>query len=194
VIFSRRWRCALLASASLQWRKPKCACPDPNGPAAVCPSCMHLQQQRSAAARLQHCRRAVWIGGHALTPVSPMSAHCSRAMRSAIPAHIGPCEFGRLGGWVVVKCPCEYDTLMRNSSRPMGTQFASLACREASHRIIAVPSHNHGLPESCSENIPHTSEQVQSVNTLALAHTRSLAGPPGVGFFAARESPCTRMC
>jgi hypothetical protein len=30
-----------------------------------------------------------------------------------IPAQIGPCAFGRLGAWVTVRCPHDYDALMR---------------------------------------------------------------------------------
>jgi hypothetical protein len=30
-----------------------------------------------------------------------------------LPAQIGPAEFGRLGAWVTVRCPHEYDALMR---------------------------------------------------------------------------------
>jgi hypothetical protein len=32
-----------------------------------------------------------------------------------IPAHIGPCEFGHLGKLIAVRCPCEFDALMRNA-------------------------------------------------------------------------------
>ena len=31
----------------------------------------------------------------------------------SIPASIGPCIFGRLGTWVTVRCPHEYDALLR---------------------------------------------------------------------------------
>jgi len=29
-----------------------------------------------------------------------------------IPEQIGPCQFGRLGLWITVQCPAEFDTLM----------------------------------------------------------------------------------
>lgn len=29
-----------------------------------------------------------------------------------IPEHIGPCRFGRLGTWITVQCPPEFDPLM----------------------------------------------------------------------------------
>jgi hypothetical protein len=32
-----------------------------------------------------------------------------------IPAHVGPCEFGHLGKLIAVRCPREFDTLMRNA-------------------------------------------------------------------------------
>jgi len=33
---------------------------------------------------------------------------------TVIPAHIGPCEFGHLGKLIAVRCPFEFDALMRN--------------------------------------------------------------------------------
>ena len=35
---------------------------------------------------------------------------------SEIPSHIGACEFGMLGRQVAVRCPREFDTLMRKAS------------------------------------------------------------------------------
>jgi hypothetical protein len=32
-----------------------------------------------------------------------------------IPAHIGPCEFGRLGKLIAVRCPHEFDQVMRTA-------------------------------------------------------------------------------
>ena len=32
--------------------------------------------------------------------------------RTDLPAHIGPVQFGRLGGWVTVQCPREHVPLM----------------------------------------------------------------------------------
>ena len=32
-----------------------------------------------------------------------------------IPAHVGPCEFGHLGKLIAVRCPREFDVLMRNA-------------------------------------------------------------------------------
>ena len=32
-----------------------------------------------------------------------------------IPQRIGPVEFGALGNWVTVRCPRDYDSLMRNA-------------------------------------------------------------------------------
>ena len=34
---------------------------------------------------------------------------------SEIPSHIGPCEFGMLGRQVAVRCPRQFDALMRNA-------------------------------------------------------------------------------
>ena len=34
---------------------------------------------------------------------------------SEIPSHIGPCEFGMLGRQVAVRCPRQFDSLMRNA-------------------------------------------------------------------------------
>lgn len=31
------------------------------------------------------------------------------------PAHIGPVEFGTLGGWIAVRCPHEFDPMMRRA-------------------------------------------------------------------------------
>lgn len=33
----------------------------------------------------------------------------------AIPARIGPVEFGRLGDWVTVRCPREFEPLMQRA-------------------------------------------------------------------------------
>ena len=32
-----------------------------------------------------------------------------------IPEHVGPCRFGRLGLWITVQCPAEFDTMMLNA-------------------------------------------------------------------------------
>ena len=32
-----------------------------------------------------------------------------------IPRQVGPCRFGRVGTWITVHCPPDYDTLMRNA-------------------------------------------------------------------------------
>jgi hypothetical protein len=32
-----------------------------------------------------------------------------------LPKHVGPCRFGRLGFWITVQCPPEFDMLMRNA-------------------------------------------------------------------------------
>ena len=32
-----------------------------------------------------------------------------------IPAHIGPCEFGQLGKLIAVRCPREFDDVMRQA-------------------------------------------------------------------------------
>ena len=32
-----------------------------------------------------------------------------------VPSRIGPVEFGALGGWISVRCPKDYDTLMRRA-------------------------------------------------------------------------------
>ena len=34
---------------------------------------------------------------------------------SPVPSRIGPVEFGALGGWISVRCPKDYDTLMRRA-------------------------------------------------------------------------------
>ena len=34
---------------------------------------------------------------------------------SEIPTHIGPCEFGMLGRQIAVRCPRQFDALMRNA-------------------------------------------------------------------------------
>ena len=33
----------------------------------------------------------------------------------AIPARIGPCEFGQLGAMIAVRCPSDFDPLMRRA-------------------------------------------------------------------------------
>jgi hypothetical protein len=33
-----------------------------------------------------------------------------------LPSRIGPVEFGALGSWITVRCPRDYDSLMRNAS------------------------------------------------------------------------------
>jgi hypothetical protein len=35
--------------------------------------------------------------------------------RQFVPSRIGPVEFGALGNWVTVRCPRDYDALMRNA-------------------------------------------------------------------------------
>jgi hypothetical protein len=32
-----------------------------------------------------------------------------------LPARIGPVEFGMFGAWVAVRCPCEFEPLMRRA-------------------------------------------------------------------------------
>lgn len=32
-----------------------------------------------------------------------------------LPTRIGPAEFGRLGGWVTVRCPHEFDDIMQRA-------------------------------------------------------------------------------
>jgi hypothetical protein len=32
-----------------------------------------------------------------------------------VPPRIGPVQFGVLGGWITVRCPRDYDSLMRNA-------------------------------------------------------------------------------
>ena len=32
-----------------------------------------------------------------------------------MPQRIGPVEFGALGGWITVRCPRDYDSLMHNA-------------------------------------------------------------------------------
>ena len=32
-----------------------------------------------------------------------------------LPSHVGPCEFGHLGKLIAVRCPREFDALMRNA-------------------------------------------------------------------------------
>jgi hypothetical protein len=41
----------------------------------------------------------------------------NRSMRSPhpVPPRIGPVEFGALGSWITVRCPHDYDSLMRNA-------------------------------------------------------------------------------
>jgi hypothetical protein len=41
----------------------------------------------------------------------------NRAMRppKPLPHRIGPVEFGTLGSWITVRCPRDYDSLMRNA-------------------------------------------------------------------------------
>ena len=34
---------------------------------------------------------------------------------SPVPSRIGPVEFGALGGWISVRCPKDYDILMRRA-------------------------------------------------------------------------------
>ena len=34
---------------------------------------------------------------------------------SLVPPRIGPVEFGALGGWISVRCPRDYDGLMRHA-------------------------------------------------------------------------------
>jgi hypothetical protein len=52
--------------------------------------------------------------------------------RAAIPARIGPVEFGELGRLIAVRCPHDFDHLMR---KPVanGARLASLAGRTAAH-------------------------------------------------------------
>lgn len=40
---------------------------------------------------------------------------CREKQATDIPAHIGPCEFGRLGNWITVRCPRYLDPLMRQA-------------------------------------------------------------------------------
>ena len=37
-------------------------------------------------------------------------------MRAPLPPRIGPVVFGGLGSWITVRCPRDYDSLMRNAS------------------------------------------------------------------------------
>lgn len=32
-----------------------------------------------------------------------------------VPSRIGPCEFGRLGNWIAIRCPRDFDDLMRRA-------------------------------------------------------------------------------
>ncbi len=36
-------------------------------------------------------------------------------MQQQIPPHVGPCQFGQLGRQIIVHCPREFDSLMRNA-------------------------------------------------------------------------------
>jgi len=40
-------------------------------------------------------------------------APAGRTEHPDLPAQIGPCQFGRFGGWVTVRCPREFAPLMR---------------------------------------------------------------------------------
>ena len=35
--------------------------------------------------------------------------------RARLPTHIGPCEFGQLGGLVAIRCPHDFDQLMQRA-------------------------------------------------------------------------------
>jgi hypothetical protein len=41
----------------------------------------------------------------------------------SVPARIGPCQFGHLGRWVTIRCPLEYDQLMRGAGDPGGGRW-----------------------------------------------------------------------
>jgi hypothetical protein len=60
-----------------------------------------------------------------------------------IPAHIGPCEFGRLGKLIAVRCPHEFDQVMRT----VGGQWEAGGRRAQLDEVAAATSseeHRHG--------------------------------------------------
>ena len=68
-----------------------------------------------------------------------------------VPPSIGPVVFGTLGvGWVMVRCPRQYDELMRRAGGCLGAGRAAMAGRATSdragdpragaHRRSAVPA------------------------------------------------------
>jgi hypothetical protein len=65
-----------------------------------------------------------------------------------IPEHIGPCGIGRLGTWVTMQCPDEFDGLMLDAGAVGSRESAAgwSACA-ASGRCCASSG---GLPIRCS--------------------------------------------
>ena len=77
--------------------------------------------------------------------------------------------------------------LMRRRRRKRGITGNGSVCPELSkegHRKVAISSHNHALPESCSECTCTHEQEFSRPTPWLLAHPRSLAADPqGVGPF-----------
>jgi len=66
-----------------------------------------------------------------------------------LPHYIGPCEFGRFGGWITVRCPCDLDPLMQLAGglwdpaggrwcitpRRIGAVIYALSARRSCHAV-----------------------------------------------------------